>query len=1347
MGTTPKAIIERIFSLRSDYKDPSQSANLANSLDIISGDIYSEGQRFIYELIQNADDASDDSENIVQFAFIEDNLIISHKGREFSEQDIDALTKVGDSTKKNEKNQTGYKGIGFKSVFGRSTNVTIISGGYQFRFQRDSHPPKTPWQIIPLWTELSELNPKVSAYLKENHFSVSTIIQTDEIESLSYETIQLLENCQILLFLRKLSKITIVKNGITTLSISKELETSINDLYIYALVNNKNVSSKWMLIQFTNITIPEEIKSKLQTDPKVPAKLKDLEQTSISFAAKMDGNHIRQVQGNESLIYTYLPTKVTEYRFPFLINGSFLTNAPREAIHEDNIWNHFLFQTAAKHLIKWLELIAKSPYKFEVLNLIPSSSSMVSGKNATFFKNSFNDLISDSLIITTLNGGTSTPRTTVIDQTGIASESFIPQKLITDFFNIETNSTNDTGIIVHPKLSSNKILKEYGTNYIDLDNFENLIKSDLFKSSHKIAHNIQLIKFFFNHSLNDKSGHWKNLIYRTPFIFDKNQILRKPSTEICFPSESTDAALSEVPTIHESVFSDIQANNDIYNWLTDLGVKVPSEMDYITKVIIPNLSDPNYINEGNYKKLTLLLFQHFNKNQLSAEILEKLSSFRLRIEKKTVGFAKANNCFLHTQYGPKIPFGDLIPELPVVSKIYGEWNNDISQWKRFFERLQVIDDIKIKHITQNNSVGELKELTDPEWTKACQDYVDNTIPHSFGFSDHNLIENIRIPSFLKKSQTIYDYSKIFWEKLMPISDNLELLTSEATLKYGQGRGRNMYSYKVENYFPWFIKTNNCFPTLNKQLHIPSTVFLDSKEIIEIGKSDLPVTAIPNIPKEWATFLGLRKELTPSDLLQLLTKISQESKKNKKLNITRDTEKRIGLIYNKLCELLPEIQNGEIEKWAINNQLLSSNGTFVNPHELIHLAIEGFNLIDQQIKTVKIPGNLEKDQPNIKDLLTQFGIKIIEDFDFKCTSKRKEVGIQQKFYSILPILATINAKKKYLDIETEYHRMVEKVNTIHFFSADQISISFRYNDEDILGPLLPILFTENELITTGKWKSERILIDLIRELSAILDIGKIKDELRFLLLEDDVAEVKIWLKHQGITIPELQIAALQIEYDLENHDPTEKYVSEAEIEYNLEALENTKMEDSSDGKEMDAEATSEQLEKNSTPFIPQKRPNEINMNEVLVTDFVTNQTNFSPVKLSKLSSTIKDESVRIEIGKWSEELIYNFILKNSSAGTKVVWMNKEGEQGLPYDIKTIKDGKEGFVEVKGTPSDSKEETYFSKNEWQFMISKGDAYSIYKVFDAGKIPRIAKIENPGSKVVLGELLPESICLLIP
>ena len=398
-----KDIIEELFRMLSEYKNPVQAEMMSNLLDTVSSDIYSESQRFVFELIQNADDAAQTDDNEVHFDFYKDSLIISHNGQPFSKEDINALTIAGLSTKKADTTKIGYKGIGFKSVFGKSERVTIFSDGFQFRFDKSKFKSILPWQAIPIWTELNDLTKEIQEIVSKNTYSVSTIIEIRNVESLQNDLSELLNNGQILLFIRKVSKISVSKDGKTIYSIEKRTisnETIFNEVSLFK--NEKEISS-WITKTFDNITVPNEAKEKLKQDDKTPEKLKNAEFTEISFAAKIEKGKIMELKEEYSLIFTYLPTKVSDFKFPFLVNGSFLTNAARERIHEDKVWNQWLFKLIAEKILEWLECLATTKFKFELLQLLPCKFNNSINELKKSFDNSFAKHSSEKAFIISAN--------------------------------------------------------------------------------------------------------------------------------------------------------------------------------------------------------------------------------------------------------------------------------------------------------------------------------------------------------------------------------------------------------------------------------------------------------------------------------------------------------------------------------------------------------------------------------------------------------------------------------------------------------------------------------------------------------------------------------------------------------------------------------------------------------------------------------------------------------------------------------------------------------------------------------------------------------------------------------
>jgi hypothetical protein len=105
-------------------------------LDLL-GHLYSERTHFIFELIQNAEDAGA-SELI--FELFEDRLEVRHDGRPFTEDDVRGVCGVGASSKSGDLTKIGTFGIGFKSVYAYTNSPRIYSPGEQFRIENYVRP-------------------------------------------------------------------------------------------------------------------------------------------------------------------------------------------------------------------------------------------------------------------------------------------------------------------------------------------------------------------------------------------------------------------------------------------------------------------------------------------------------------------------------------------------------------------------------------------------------------------------------------------------------------------------------------------------------------------------------------------------------------------------------------------------------------------------------------------------------------------------------------------------------------------------------------------------------------------------------------------------------------------------------------------------------------------------------------------------------------------------------------------------------------------------------------------------------------------------------------------------------
>ena len=111
-------------------------------LKTLLSQFYPDKNHFIYELLQNAEDAGASS---VRFEVFSDKLIFAHNGTEpFSIKHIDAITNISLSTKLDEDSKAGKFGIGFKSVFAFTETPHIYTDDICFKITDMFLPEEIP---------------------------------------------------------------------------------------------------------------------------------------------------------------------------------------------------------------------------------------------------------------------------------------------------------------------------------------------------------------------------------------------------------------------------------------------------------------------------------------------------------------------------------------------------------------------------------------------------------------------------------------------------------------------------------------------------------------------------------------------------------------------------------------------------------------------------------------------------------------------------------------------------------------------------------------------------------------------------------------------------------------------------------------------------------------------------------------------------------------------------------------------------------------------------------------------------------------------------------------------------
>lgn len=123
--------------------------------------MYTSKARFVFELLQNADDNRYERARALQqkpsvsFMLYHDRIVVDCNEDGFTEENLTAICTVGASSKTGAQGYIGEKGIGFKSVFMVAWKIHIQSGSLSFSF---THRPGDSGMgmISPVWEDPTE---------------------------------------------------------------------------------------------------------------------------------------------------------------------------------------------------------------------------------------------------------------------------------------------------------------------------------------------------------------------------------------------------------------------------------------------------------------------------------------------------------------------------------------------------------------------------------------------------------------------------------------------------------------------------------------------------------------------------------------------------------------------------------------------------------------------------------------------------------------------------------------------------------------------------------------------------------------------------------------------------------------------------------------------------------------------------------------------------------------------------------------------------------------------------------------------------------------------------------------
>lgn len=303
----------------------------------IIANLYSDSTHFLYELLQNAQDAE---ATTISFTLYPSCLIISHNGRAFSYDDVEAITTIGSSTKAGEANKIGKFGAGFKSVFSITDAPQIHSSPYHFQISD---------YIIPTTIEPFE------GFTQALTTVILPFDKDDADNTLLYHSIE-----------RRLKSIG--KDEVIFLSNLKRISWQIGEVsgFVEKQIDEENGFRSLITIRSDSQEQRFELYVRNFTVDAKPL------QTKIAFALDENGNY--KSSGNSYPLFVFFPT-VVQTNVQFLVHAPYKTTPNRETINFTDSQNKKITDNIVElYNAVIIDMADRKRFNVDIMQLLPLSS-------------------------------------------------------------------------------------------------------------------------------------------------------------------------------------------------------------------------------------------------------------------------------------------------------------------------------------------------------------------------------------------------------------------------------------------------------------------------------------------------------------------------------------------------------------------------------------------------------------------------------------------------------------------------------------------------------------------------------------------------------------------------------------------------------------------------------------------------------------------------------------------------------------------------------------------------------------------------------------------------------------
>ncbi|KAK7968722.1 hypothetical protein PG988_007795 [Apiospora saccharicola] len=347
---------------------------IAASVKTLAQNLYTSKARFVFELLQNAEDnhykkARKRGETPWVSFHVYPHMIVQECNEDgFTEANLKAICAVGQSSKHGHQGYVGEKGIGFKSVFMAAYRVHIQSRGLSFSFQHRVSDTGLG-MVTPEWQDpqddLEEQLSRITLLLHDEGDAEELARQRARIRAQFAEI-----HDTILLFLKKLDQIAVVfHDDEDEGKVTKRITFTINRKEAGRRVLTKLTSEGDSTSEETKYYhITQQVVNGLAGNENRVYTETEHASSEITLAFPLTMDNIPVL--HDEWVFAFLPVQKT--RFKFLIQADFVTQANRQGIVVDSPRNEGLRHGIIDAFITAIKQMCKHPsLRFQWMRYLP----------------------------------------------------------------------------------------------------------------------------------------------------------------------------------------------------------------------------------------------------------------------------------------------------------------------------------------------------------------------------------------------------------------------------------------------------------------------------------------------------------------------------------------------------------------------------------------------------------------------------------------------------------------------------------------------------------------------------------------------------------------------------------------------------------------------------------------------------------------------------------------------------------------------------------------------------------------------------------------------------------------